>query len=199
MPAELDYLAMFRMPQPVRITGRASSITNSFINAIIPVIPPTAAEVREALEILGMLDAIACAYCGDPYTEWDHLRPLVVGKKPTGYVSEIHNLVPACGKCNQSKGNRYWREWMFGPARLSPLTRGKAGLESRAERLATYESWIPPTQLDFESLVGAEVWAKHWDNYEQIIGLMREAQQTATAIRETIRATYPSVSSKESP
>jgi hypothetical protein len=71
-------MKLFRMPQPVRITARASSITNSFINGIIPVVVPTGDEVREALGILGMLEAVACAYCGDAYTEWDHLRPLVV-------------------------------------------------------------------------------------------------------------------------
>jgi len=38
---------------------------------------------------------LQCSYCGTPATEWDHLRPLVMNKKPTGYISEIHNLVPA--------------------------------------------------------------------------------------------------------
>ncbi len=105
-------LAHFKMPKPVKISGRSSSITNSFVNAIIPVIVPTEPEVAKALEILGMGDRPVCSYCGDPFTEWDHLRPLIVDKKPTGYISEIHNLVPACGKCNQSKGNKHWRTWM---------------------------------------------------------------------------------------
>ena len=63
------------MPNPVRIMGRSSSITNSFVNGIIPVVPPTAAQVDEALSVLGMEEAV-CAYCGGPFTEWDHLRPL---------------------------------------------------------------------------------------------------------------------------
>ena len=137
-----------------------------------------------------MLDEVSCAYCGDRHTEWDHLRPLVVNKQPTGYISEIHNLVPACGKCNQSKGNKYWREWMFGPAELSPKRRGTPDLDQRADRLTAYEAWMPPTQLDFEELVGSETWALHWDNYRKIINLMREAEVTATKIREAIRTTY---------
>jgi hypothetical protein len=40
-PDERAYLKLFRMPRPVKITGRSSSITNSFINSIIPVIPPS--------------------------------------------------------------------------------------------------------------------------------------------------------------
>lgn len=190
MATEPDYLRFFRMPNPVRITGRTSSITNSFINGIIPVVVPTNEEVRTALEILGMLEGVSCAYCGDGYTEWDHLRPLVLNKQPTGYISEIHNLVPACGKCNQSKGNKHWRDWMFGPAILSPKSRGTLDLDARAERLAAYEIWTPPTKLDFEQLVGVETWARHWKHYEQIIDLMREAEANATEIRETIKNTY---------
>lgn len=102
----MNYLDVFRMPTPMKISGRSSSITNAFVNSIIPIIMPTSAQVEQALHILGMgYNSIRCAYCGDPQTEWDHLRPLVVDKQPTGYISEIHNLVPACGKCNQSKGN----------------------------------------------------------------------------------------------
>ena len=116
----VTYIGQFAMPKPVRITGRSSSITNSFVNGVIPVVVPSEAEVREALEILGMLERVTCSYCGDTSTEWDHLRPLVDKQRPTGYISEIHNLVPACGKCNQSKGNKHWLTWMRSTARLSP-------------------------------------------------------------------------------
>ncbi|WP_372491581.1 HNH endonuclease [Microbacterium galbinum] len=82
-----------------------------------------------------MLERVACAYCGDTSTEWDHLRPLVDKQRPTGYISEIRNLVPACGKCNQSKGNKAWRTWMFSDARLSPKRRGVADIDARAARI----------------------------------------------------------------
>jgi len=129
---------VFRMPTPVRITGRTSSITNSFVNGIIPCIVPTEAEIRKVLEVLGMNEqTIRCAYCGDTYTEWDHFHPLIRNKRQTGYISEIHNLVPACGKCNQSKGNSYWKEWILGYARLSPKTRNKENLDMIIERSRT--------------------------------------------------------------
>ncbi|MGL3805076.1 HNH endonuclease [Paeniglutamicibacter sp. R2-26] len=175
----------FAMPKPVRITGRTSSITNSFVNGIIPVISPTPGQVEEALSVLGMENAV-CAYCGGGATEWDHLRPLVVDKMPTGYISEIHNLVPACGKCNQSKGNKNWREWLFSSARLSPFTRGIADLESRAARLEDYEKWGSPTRVDFATLVGADLWRQHWQNHAAIVKLMKEAEETARAIRALI-------------
>lgn len=180
------------MPKPVRITGRTSSITNSFVNGIIPVIWPSDAEVDEALHILGMVDGVWCAYCGDDATEWDHLRPLVVGKQPTGYISEIHNLVPACGKCNQSKGNKPWRAWMFGSARLSPATRGVTDLEVRAERLTAYAQWGTPTRVDFAEVVGTALWEKHWANHAAIVQLMRDAEATVELIRERVaRASSP--------
>jgi len=44
-------------------------------------------------------------------------------QRPTGYISEIRNLVSSCGPCNQSKGARDWRAWMTGKARHGILTR----------------------------------------------------------------------------
>jgi endonuclease I len=60
-------------------------------------------------------------------------RPLVVDKKPTGYISEIQNLVPSCGKCNQSKGNKNWKLWITSEAKLSPASRGISNIENRIE------------------------------------------------------------------
>lgn len=180
----------FAMPKPVRITGRSSSITNSFVNGIIPVIWPTPAQVGEALLVLGMESAVVCAYCGDTATEWDHFRPLVVAQKPTGYISEIQNLVPACGKCNQSKGNKNWREWMMSSARLAPATRGIVDIHERVARLEAFESWGAPTVVDFESLIGAELWAEHWQNHRDLLALMRVAESTAERIRQRLATAH---------
>jgi len=78
------------------VTGRSSSITNAFISAIVPVIEPTEEEELEALRTLQIDPAnICCAYCGDKATEWDHLRAIVSDQRPTGYITEIANLVPS--------------------------------------------------------------------------------------------------------
>ncbi|TQV65625.1 HNH endonuclease [Exilibacterium tricleocarpae] len=175
----------------MKITGRSSSITNSFINSIIPVIEPTNEQVKSALAILGMdHDSFQCSYCGSIVSEWDHLRPLVLNKKPTGYISEIHNLVPACGKCNQSKGNRPWAKWMVSDAKLSPKSRGVRDLEQRMERLAAYEKWEKPTVVDFEAVVGKEKWAKHWANWALVQDTMRQAQALAAEINKKIADSY---------
>lgn len=183
-----DIRKLFRMPKPVKITGRTSSITNSFVNGIIPVIEPSEDEIIEALSILGMNEnTICCAYCGDPYTEWDHLRPLVMNKTATGYVSEIHNLVPSCGKCNQSKGNQHWHTWMYSSATLSPLTRKIPDINERSQRLSNYENWGTPLKVDIESIIGKYKWQQHWDNCDKIKKLMHESQSLSDEIRLTLQ------------
>jgi hypothetical protein len=187
----MDYLSLFRMPTPMKITGRSSSITNSFINSIIPIIVPDNEQVKEALDILGMgHESFQCAYCGSTASEWDHLRPLVLNKKPTGYISEIHNLVPACGKCNQSKGNKPWHTWIVSSAKLSPKTRSVPDLTERIEKLQAYEAWKEPTMVDFESILGKEKWEQHWENWKLVQDTMREAQVLATEINLTIAKSY---------
>src|SRR5688500_18896923 len=106
-------LLCFRLPPAQTMVARTSSITNAFVSALIPPIAPLLEEVDEALTILD-LDPfqLSCAYCGRPYDTWDHLRPLVTDRRPTGYITEIANLVPSCNGCNSSKGKSYWKTWI---------------------------------------------------------------------------------------
>ena len=191
-------MSVFRMPVSLKITGRLSRITNAFVNSIIPAIQPTEEEVETALDLLGMtLDDVECSYCGNPATEWDHLRPIVRNRRPTGYISEIRNLVPACGKCNQSKGNKDWRAWMLGPARLSPATRGIPDLEDRIARLEAYEAWGDVTKLDVPAIVGEEGWTTHILNLEKVEAAMREAQAHSADLRKALRAKVGACPSEE--
>jgi hypothetical protein len=179
--------SVFRMPAVQTMMSRKSSITNAFVCALIPVIEPTAAEIAEALTVLGMtVDDVRCAYCGDVASEWDHLRPLVVGRRPTGYISEIANLVPSCGKCNQSKGNKNWETWMLSDAPRAPAKRAVADLHQRIERLRAYERWRPVHPIDFETMVGPENYAEYWTRLDRAIDYMRECQTFATTLRTRI-------------
>src|SRR4030065_1828065 len=187
----MEYLSLFRMPTPMKITGRSSSITNAFINSIIPVVLPSAEEAKRALEILCMTpETFQCAYCGGVASEWDHLRPLVKDKKPTGYISEIHNLVPSCGKCNQSKGNKEWKTWMLSSAKLSPTARHIKDIPERVKRLEAYENSKAPTKMDFAAIVGSDVWEQHQNNLAQVQSLMRGSQALATKINIEVANAY---------
>lgn len=176
-----------QLPATMSVTGRSSSITNAFINAIIPSIEPTEEEELEALRILDISpEDIRCAYCGDKATEWDHLRAIINNQEPTGYITEIANLVPACGKCNQSKGKSYWRTWMEGNAKLSPKTRGVFDLDVRAARLAAYEAWRQPKKIDFAAVAGPELWQRHRKNWRSVLDLLKMSQELASEIRTIV-------------
>lgn len=180
-------LNVFRMPSVQTMLSRKSSITNAFVCSIIPVVVPAEEEVADALAILEMNPSdLRCAYCGDPYTEWDHLRPLVVKRRPTGYISEIGNLVPSCGKCNQSKGNKGWREWMTSEAMLSPARRRVPELEEKIRRLEAYERWRPVVPLDFAKIVDAELWERYWADCEKVISALRDSQMLAGQVKAAI-------------
>lgn len=177
-------MAAFRMPSIQTMTSRKTSITNAFVCAIIPSIRPSLEEIAEALCILDMDPAdVRCAYCGDKASEWDHLRPLVVKRRPTGYISEIANLVPSCGKCNQSKGNTPWRDWILGKAKLSPTGRGLSNIAERISRLEAYERWRSPRRLEFESIVTRDTWEHYWSLCERVIEDMRRCQEVADSLR----------------
>lgn len=185
------YLEKFKMPKPTTISGRTSSITNAFINGIVPCIEPTEDEVQHALSLLNMdAQTICCSYCGDTYTEWDHLNPLIVNKKATGYISEISNLVPACGKCNQSKGNKQWKTWMLSNANLSPATRGVTDIENRILCLDRYEVEMHPKCLDFVTLVGEEKWNTYETARKQLIAEMENTQKLSSEIKRIVLHAY---------
>jgi 5-methylcytosine-specific restriction endonuclease McrA len=176
-----------QMPTPGNIAGRSSSITNAFFNAIIPIIQPSEEEELEALQILGMdPNDIRCAYCGGKSTEWDHLRAIITDQRPTGFITEIANLVPACGKCNQSKGKTEWKKWMVGPAKLSPTTRGVIDIEDKIARLSKYEQWRKPTRIPIEQVIDQELWKEHLANWSAVRDLLAKSQKLATEIRLAI-------------
>lgn len=187
--AQRKLLAAFRMPSVQTMVSRKSSITNAFVNAVIPVVRPTVEEIEAALSVLGMSHHdVRCAYCGDRSTEWDHLRPLVLNRRPTGYVSEIANLVPSCGKCNQSKGNKPWKDWMLSKARLSPTGRRVSGIAEKIARIEAYERWKKPVRIDFEQILGQEDWEHYWSLCEAVIEELREAQAVAEGLRARVAA-----------
>ena len=176
-----------QLPGVMSVTGRSSSITNAFVCAVIPVLRPSLAEIAEALFVLGMKPHdVRCVYCTDKASEWDHLRPLVVKRRPTGFISEIANLVPSCGKCNQSKGNKPWRDWMLSNATLSPTGRGLDGVADRIMQLEAYEHWRSPTRVDLESIVGRDVWEHYWSQCESVVAELRRCQEIADSLRDQI-------------
>lgn len=188
--SDAELLACFSMPSGLTITGRSSSIRGAFVAAIVPVVRPSASEIREVLAILGTEPAdLRCSYCGNPATEWDHLRPLVTSGRPTGYPSSIRNLVPACGKCNQSKGKSNWKAWMLSTkAKKSPTRRGVEDVLERVRRLEEFERWADCRPLDIPELVDGEMLRDYYRLQDEILAGMRTAQLLAAKLKAQITA-----------
>jgi HNH endonuclease len=181
-------LAAFRLPQAQTVSGRKTTITNAFVCSVIPSIQPSAADIEQALAILAIDPCdMRCAYCGDRSTSFDHLRPLVLNRRPTGYITEIANLVPSCGRCNSSKGNQSWRTWMVSvTATHSPTKRGIADTARRMALLERYEQWRAPIRIDFAAMIGKEEWERYWSRCEAVIEEMRRCEDDADVINARV-------------
>ncbi|MBD8877757.1 HNH endonuclease [Roseibium polysiphoniae] len=173
--------------KPHKITQRTSSMTNSFVQAVIPWVEPSRQERAEALAKLDMTEeAMKCVYCDGKATDWDHLRPLVKNKRPTGYISDYKNLVPSCGLCNQSKGASEWKSWIDGPAPNSPKSRG-VNTKPRSEKLERFEAWGNVQPKNLAEMVPSELWAEHWENLESLIDSIKKSQSHAAKIQQAIQ------------
>ena len=173
--------------KPRKITQRLSSVTNAFVQAVLPRTALSLAELAE-LRVLLEQDADAdwcCVYCGAKATEWDHLQPLVVARRPSGNLNSFGNLVPACGPCNHSKGAQPWRIWMVGEARNSPARRGITDLDFRIARLGRYERRSAGA-LDLAALFDPEDYRRYWTLLDSIEKLMRESQILAEKLRDDV-------------
>jgi hypothetical protein len=178
---------MLRHRKPLKITQRISSVTNGFVQAILPVTPPSFEQEAAVFQALGQTaDAAECVYCGNRATDWDHLRPLVAQRRPTGNLTDYRNLVPACGPCNQSKGGQPWHDWMTGRARGSPSAREDLNL--RIERLQAFERWGAYEPIDIETVVEAGLWSDYWARLHDIDLRMRAAQKLADQIQIQVAA-----------
>lgn len=179
-----------KRPAAQKLKGRKTTITNAFALSILPVIEPTDEEIFEALEVLGQdPDDVRCVYCGAPSHGWDHLRPVVRDSLPTGFITEIANLVPACGKCNSSKGGSDWRSWMLSTtAKGSPTRRGIPDIAERISRLEAFERWREPTWIDFERVVGKGEWEAYWRSRDEVIEQMMRCQEAADRMLSIVTA-----------
>jgi hypothetical protein len=184
----------------LKITSRTSSITNSFVQAIIPSYPPSAEEAQEALKVLGMSEGeLECVYCGAAATDTDHLRSLVRGKQPSGYLHEIRNLVPCCGPCNQSKGGSDWKPWMLGHAKGSPTSRNIPDVAQKVERLERYVAWGDLKPLSLKKLAGDDLWEQYWQHLQVIEDALATAQKRALEVQAAIRQAIDQDSGERSP
>ena len=176
-----------RFRKSLKISSKTSTVTNAFVQAIIPSDEPSAAMRDKTLEVLGMnRGTMTCVYCGGVTSDWDHLRPLVRDGDPTGYFNEVRNLVPACGRCNQSKSGQEWRSWMTGTAKNSPASSNISGIDARIESLNRFVAWGDHAPIHLAKLADLQLWDDYWNQLKNIKQMMHNAQQTADQLRRNI-------------
>lgn len=79
-------------------------------------------------------DPPECVYCGSPDVKrWDHLVPINKGGETV-----LGNMVPACARCDDSKRDEPFEEWMVSGVKRSPQSRGIVDVAQRIERIKAY-------------------------------------------------------------
>ena len=90
-------------------------------------------EIAEVLAFFGT-DPPECVFCGSPEVKrWDHLVPINKGGETV-----LGNMVPACARCDDSKRDLPFEEWMTSNSEGSPKSRGIKDVDQRVEHINAY-------------------------------------------------------------
>jgi len=90
-------------------------------------------EIAKVLEFFGD-DPPECVYCGShEVRRWDHLVPVNKGGETV-----LGNMVLACARCDDSKRDLPFEEWMRSDAAGSPKSRGVKDIDQRVESIKAY-------------------------------------------------------------
>ena len=71
------------------------------------------------------------------------------------------------------------------------MSRGIPDLETRIERLRQFEQWRQVKPIDFESIVGSEMWTEHWNNLDRAVEHLIKSQAFADRLRKAIASNAP--------
>lgn len=180
------------MPSKSDLKARTSSISNAFVQAITPYFRPTDNEIETMLDELE-IEENQCAYCLNKVkqVQMDHLHPLVNSKMPTGYITHISNLVPSCGSCNGSKGNKEFQEWYDAPKTIEYLH--EAGLTDsmishRREVILEYSKKSISYGEGYKDVLSEEEIQEYIKRRDKINSMLREEQEWCDKIREKIES-----------
>lgn len=129
-----------------RIKGRSSTIRGEYLKGILPQYAYSNDFKIEHYRKFGII-IDKCVYCGENANTLDHLNSPIKNKKLTGYTNKIGNLVPSCGRCNSSKGNRNWSDWLQSNSKIVNGIKKKRGYQKRIETIRNYEKSNPQFKI----------------------------------------------------
>lgn len=165
--------------RPSTIMGRKSTFANAFASALAPHDSFVVADVAQAIKDLGQDPEkdLDCVYCGEPAATWDHVFNRVVKGDFSGHGHRIRNLVPCCRTCNESKGQKPWRDFLE--------LRNPPDKDVRVQRMTKFLDSAdaqPVTMEDMRHKAKAEL-QRFIEIRTQVFELMEEADDLAKIIR----------------
>ena len=135
----------------------------------------TTEDYEAALEFFG-----GCAFCGAKQApRKDHLVPVI---QCGDFIPR--NVVPACQKCDDSKGQKEYHEWMRNSnSRRSLKARGFTD-EQVGERIKLIEKW----QSGYRPMTEAELFGEDYARYQEILQKMEQLCEEAKRMTSRVRS-----------
>ncbi len=177
----MNYRDIRRHLVPYRIfTRRKTTINHAFAAAVAPCDDFAEAVVRDALKLLDQDPdgPLTCVYCDGAAETWDHVFATVKASVFSGAGHRLGNLVPCCKPCNSKKGNRSWQAYI-----ASREAEGAA----RDARTARLERYLRQHFVEDKLPTGLPEYARLMEIRNEVLQLMREADEVAAVIRERMR------------
>jgi hypothetical protein len=168
--------------RPSTVMGRKSTFSNAFASALAPHDNYKPDEVADAIKDLGQDPdgELHCVYCGTEAATWDHVFNRVIKGDFSGHGHRVRNLVPCCRTCNESKGQKPWRDFFE--------TRNPIDKEERVRRMEQFLGSAAAQPIGTEEMMqkAGEELERFREIRSQVFELMAEADLLATIIRQKV-------------
>lgn len=130
-----------------------------------------------------------CAFCGTrDVKRMDHLVPV---KKHGDFIR--NNVVPACQKCDDSKGQKDYHEWMRNSNSPGSLKSRGLNQEKIEQRIKLIQKW----QAGYEAKTEQQLFGKYYERYMDILKKMDALCDEARQLVSDLRAEKSGLSSTE--
>lgn len=170
----------FRMPTKSNLKSRISTINNAFAISITPYLKPEGSELSEYYRELDIKKG-QCGYCMR-YNEAktaDHINPLVISGMPSGYITDINNLIPCCKDCNSKKQGKLFKDWYLTTDNVIWLkTNGmdESTIMNRYKTINKYISKHCSEPYSYKDIVGEKLWNEYCMRIENLKQILIENQ-----------------------
>lgn len=102
--------------------------------------------IKEVINFFG-IDPPECVFCGSKEVKrWDHLISISKGGETV-----LGNIVPACARCDDSRRDLPFEEWMMSNARYSPKSLEVKDINGRIQHIKAYMQYFDYTPISLEN------------------------------------------------